>query len=215
VTVETPATLNDKDLDKDARYDKWRTAVWVLAFLLIGAIAWILTTQSADANKQAAASASEKFTLAQQVAAACALKEQADDLGGLCADASAIVKEGPPGSPGVPGPAGDVGPAGPLGPKGEDGVSIVGPSGKDGTSVVGPAGADGTSIVGPSGKNGESVVGPAGPAGVNGESITGPAGPAGTPAFPFGFVFTFDANTFNCTITAQDAIALCTPTPIP
>lgn len=38
----------------------------------------------------------------------------------------------------------------------------------------------------------------------------GPQGPIGPPAFPFTFDFTFDSTTFSCTITASDALALCT-----
>ncbi|MGV8973205.1 MAG: hypothetical protein ACOH10_12860 [Rhodoglobus sp.] len=182
---EKPLVTNDGDLDRAARADKWRIVAVVLAFLLAGAVTWSLVTSTSSAKDRALSEASQKFTLAQQVAAACAVKEQADDLGGLCASATQIVKEGPAGSPGLQGPPGHPGPQGPLGPKGEVGAlgfqGIQGAQGVQGLNgLAGPQG-----IFGEPGQNGSTgPEGPAGPVGANGP--TGAIGPAGTEAGPTG-----------------------------
>ena len=211
MTLETPVTPHNEDLDKADRSDKWRLAVWILVLLLIGALTWILLVQNSNARLQASSEASQKFTLAQQVAAACAVRDQADDLGGLCASAKQIVKEGPVGSPGIQGPPGNVGSQGPLGPKGEPGSQgnqgflgaqgnqgfqgiqgiqgIFGSPGDTGAAgspgVIGPVGAEGK--IGPAGPAGAtSPPGATGPAGAVGPTgPTGPIGPAG-PAGPAG-----------------------------
>ena len=102
---EIPLVTHDEDLDKAARGDRWRILAMILGFLLVGVVAWSLVVSTDNAKARALSEASQKFTLAQQVAAACAIKEQADDLGGLCASAKQIVKEGPIGSPGTSGSA--------------------------------------------------------------------------------------------------------------
>lgn len=179
MTLETPAKPHNEDLDRADRLDKWRGFALLLALLLVAAVTWTLLTQSNSAKIQAASEASQKFTLAQQVAAACAIKERADDLGGLCAKATQLVKEGPSGSTGIQGPPGDVGAQGPLGPKGEQGVQgVQGNPGVQG--LLGPQG-----IFGKQGDSG--TAGAPGIAGTNGEpGVAGPVGPAGTAGGPAG-----------------------------
>lgn len=214
MTLDESAKPHNEDLDKDDRLDKWRTIAWILSLLLVGAGIWILLEQNNSSSKLATSEASQKFTLAQQVAAACAIKTQADDLGGLCESATQIVKEGPAGSPGTQGPPGDTGPQGPLGPKGETvigakgdpGDTVIGPPGE---SIVGPQGPPGESIVGAKGDPGESIVGEKGEPG---ETIVGPqgaTGAAGLPAFPFSFSFEAQNGTYACTITEPDTLATC------
>lgn len=221
MTIETVSTPHNEDLDKDDRLDKWRIAVWVLVLLLIGAITWILIAQGNTANRHASNEASQKFTLAQQVAAACAIKEQADDLGGLCQKAQQLVKEGPAGHTGVQGPPGDIGPQGPLGPKGETGdqgiqglLGAQGLFGKPGdTGAAGAAGSPGEpGVIGPSGSAGaDGVAGPAGVAGAAGSP--GAIGTTGQSAFPFTFDFTTVTGKFTCNVTAPNVITVCTTTP--
>lgn len=180
--------VND-DLDQEDRRERRRWFAFGITILLVVLGTWfVVTSLSADADKQEAAKNSarsqaeaesqEKYTLAQQVAAACALQEQADDLGGLCTRADQIVKEGPSGPSGPPGPEGPPGPQGPpgpLGPKGEKGdTGLAGLLG-----LTGPQGPPGP--VGETGATGETEAqGPPGPAGVDGQDgATGPAGPAG------------------------------------
>lgn len=187
MTSEMPVTSHNEDLDKADRRDRWQPAVWILALLLVGAVTWILIVQTNASNKKASSEASQKFTLAQQVAAACAIKEQADDLGGLCTSANQIVKEGPAGSPGIQGPPGDVGPEGPLGPKGEDGLNgaqgLNGATGSQGLfGKTGIAGANGQAgATGAQGLPGaDGATGPDGPPGATGAiGATGPQGPVG------------------------------------
>lgn len=186
MTLETPATPHNEDLDLADRQDKWRMGTWVLALLLVGAVTWILMVQSNNSKLQAASEASQKFTLAQQVAAACAIKTQADDLGGLCAKAQQLVKEGPAGSAGIQGPPGDVGAQGPLGPKGEQGVQ-----GLQGTQgIFGQAGTTGvTGKIGEPGSKGElGAKGDVGPQGERGEQgapgTTGVIGATGLQGIP-------------------------------
>jgi len=232
---------DNADLDKADRNDKYRYGVWILAALLIGAITWILLVQNGNANDRAAIEASQKFTLAQQVAAACAIKDQKDDLGGLCTKAQQLVKEGPAGSTGAQGDPGATGAQGPLGPKGEQGVQgnqgtqgllgpqgIFGKTGSNGiTGVPGIAGTNGTAgsdgVTGATGKDGQT--GPAGATGADGKDgatgakgdtgVAGPpgvTGPTGANAFPFSFTFKTTLETFNCVITASDAVATCAST---
>lgn len=247
MTPHTPAVPGNEfepdntDLDKADRNDKYRYAVWILAALLIGAVTWILLVQNGNAKDQAASEASQKFTLAQQVAAACALKEQADDLGGLCKKVDKIVQEGPAGSTGAQGDPGAIGAQGPLGPKGEQGSQgnqgvqgllgaqgIFGKTGTQGsTGVPGIAGSNGTAgadgATGSTGADGQT--GPAGATGADGKDgatgakgdtgaagADGATGPTGSDTFPFKFTFKTLTETFNCTIISSDAVATCTST---
>jgi hypothetical protein len=232
VTLETSEPSHNEDLDKDDRFDKWRTTVWVLVLLLVGAVTWALVAQANSANKQASSEASQKFTLAQQVAAACAVKEQADDLGGLCASATQIVKEGPAGIAGIQGPQGLLGPKGEPGEPGNPGFQgiqgipglvgaqgIFGEQGATGvagaTGATGATGKDGVSGISgidgaPGVTGGTGLTGATGATGLDGiPGQTGPSGAPGQPAFPFSFSFTAQKITYDCTITAQAALAVC------
>lgn len=214
---ETPPVTHDADLDRADRNDKWRLATALLGLALVVAIAWAMYSANTASQNRAISESSQKFTLAQQVAAACAIKTQADDLGGLCSSAQQIVKEGPAGSPGLAGPPGDTGPQGPLGPKGEQGVQgfqgLTGAAGLQG--IFGKTGDQGiTGPVGAAGSNGADgnagavgALGPTGPAGANGLpgaiGATGPAGPAGqTPTAMSCVENPATPGAFDCTVTA-------------
>lgn len=177
---ENRATV--KKEDQYARRDKV-TAIAIVLFVLLGtALAiWLLQdneskTEETDAAKQAT------YSLAQQVAAACVDPKAKTELGALCQDAQAIVKEGPPGPAGPVGPPGPPGEQGPMGPQGVQGlqgpVGPPGPSGKPG--VDGVAGAPGEpGAVGEPGTDGQDGAtgpqgepGPAGPAGADGQDGT-------------------------------------------
>ena len=216
---EVPATSHNEDLDKADRLDKWRRIAIGLALLLVAAVTWSLFAQNNSARIQAASEASQKFTLAQQVAAACAIKEQADDLGGLCQKAQQLVKEGPAGSAGVQGPPGDVGAQGPLGPKGEPGVQgnhgiqgIIGPQGLQGLLGEGVAGASGS--VGPQGDPGEA--GPAGLPGADGApGAPGASAPTISGIDCGGTVLTITIHLSNGTSYSVACSPIPTPAPTP
>lgn len=169
-------------------------AVWVLALLLVGAISWLLISSNSKNEDKALSEASQKFTLAQQVAAACAVKEQADDLGGLCAKADQLVREGPAGVEGLQGPPGDTGPQGPLGPKGEQGT--IGATGSQGLiGATGLQGLIGATGIGKDGSTG--LQGLIGATGIGKDGSTGPIGPVG-PAGPAGATGVVALNTVGC-----------------
>lgn len=214
---------DNTDIDSTARMKRW-VAILAIAILLIAGAVTILFVQGKDkstdrAQTTASKASEEKYTLAQQVAAACAVKDSANDLGGLCTKADQIIKDGPSGPTGPIGPPGPAGPEGPLGPKGSTGdVGPAGPAGPtgntgptgarglQGTAGVagkdGAAGADGqpgaVGDAGPAGSTGPAgdtgAQGPSGPAGPQGEpGATGPQGPAGEagPAGTSAYPFTF------------------------
>lgn len=193
------------DLDRSDRNDKWRLTAGLLALALVIAIAWTMWAANTTSQNKATSEASQKYTLAQQVAAACALTTRTGDLGGLCQSAQQIVKEGPPGSPGLAGPPGATGPQGPLGPKGDQGIQGF-------TGMAGAAGSQGTfgktgdqGVVGPSGERGttgaDGTPGATGPAGG-----TGPAGPAGADGLPGPIGATGPAGADGQTPTAMTCV---------
>lgn len=221
------------DLDRADRNDKWRLLTLLLAILLIGAIGWAMYSGGQSSSRRAVSEASQKYTLAQQVAAACALKDQAGDLGGLCQSAKQIVKDGPQGSPGLQGPPGDTGPQGPLGPKGDQGfrgdqgLGQIGAAGLPGTTgtagLNGAPGAAGTAgLNGTAGADGlkgvdgaAGATGAAGPVGAVGPAgATGAVGPAGASAYPFTFTFVITGPrttwTVTCVMTAPGVVSTCT-----
>lgn len=180
-----PSKHGADDLDAQARAERLRAIFVVLGIIIAAVLLFFGGRATNRAEDQAVAEAGAKFTLAQQVAAACAAKSGADDLGGICQSANQIVKAGPAGSTGAQGvqgiqgnegSAGIPGGQGPLGPKGEQGVAglqgIAGLLGQPGLTgaigAAGTAGADST-LRGPDG--------PQGPAGVDGQA--GPIGVAG------------------------------------
>lgn len=239
MTPENTTVSHDEDLDRADVLDKWRLVAGGVVILLLVSVVWLVMAQNKTANttagilkaqsaadkNRASSEASQKYTLAQQVAAACAISGNEDDLGGLCTSAKDIVREGPSGSPGIQGPPGATGPQGPLGPKGEQGVQgnqgILGKQGIFGkvgdTGVAGPSGPTGT--LGEPGTDGSP--GTDGTDGVDGKDGTdgtdGSRGPAGPVAFPFTFTFNPPlpaTETYTCTITTSDAAATCvTSTP--
>lgn len=183
-----PVAPDNSDLEHQDKVEALRT-VAVIGFIVLVALALFFGGRATNEAKDAAnTQAQDKYTLAQQVAAACAMSQQAEDLGGLCARADQIVEEGPKGDPGASGPQGPQGPQGPIGPKGDPGTDgsvgspgaqgAAGQNGKPGASGAqgdpGVAGADGaTGATGPAGPAG--AAGPAGPVGPQ-----GPSGPSGS-----------------------------------
>lgn len=226
------------DIDATTRMKRWVAALAIAVLVVAGAVS-VLFVQNRDdettkAQNSATQSDQEKLTLAQQVAAACAMKDSADDLGGLCAKADSIVQngpsgpQGPEGGIGPQGPAGPQGPEGPLGPKGEQGIQgargVQGPAGALGTKgEAGPVGESGTDgSTGPAGEPG--ATGPSGPPGPQGEpGATGPKGDTGDPgtsAYPFTFSFTIDQGplqdkTYTCTLEEPGTPVTCTESPTP
>lgn len=179
--------IHNEDLDQQDRRDvrtKWVVGLALIACILLGALLALAT----DRSQQSAENAdSQKLSLAQQVAAACA-RPDVDDvtLRPLCDNAKKIIKQGDSGPQGPPGPIGLQGPQGPPGLNGlngADGVNGVngkgGPAGANGVSGTdggpGPAGTDGSP--GPAGADGadgaQGPVGPAGPAGADGKDGRG------------------------------------------
>jgi hypothetical protein len=234
MVAEPPLVTHDEDLDRAARGDRWRLAAILLAGLLILAAAWSFYAMNTVAQNKATAEASAKYTLAQQVAAACAVKDQAGDLGGLCQSANQIVSQGTaglpgtqgiPGIPGLSGAQGITGAQGPLGPKGIQGIQgvtgLMGPQGIFGVpgsqGTVGAAGATGTvgakGDTGPAGTPGaDGAKGDHGPAGTNGTN--GAPGADGRSAYPFTFTFTStNDQTWTCTLPAAGAPGTCTEVP--
>lgn len=181
---ETRASL--KAEAREARRDRL-TILAIIMFVVFASVLglWLArSNESKDEETQQAKAAA--YTLAQEVAAACA-GPAIDDaaLKALCDDAKQIVKQGPPG------PEGPIGPPGPPGPQGVQGVQGVpgppgprgprGEAGEDGTDgapgapgEVGESGTDGQDgAPGPAGPQGEpGPVGPEGPAGADGEDGT-------------------------------------------
>lgn len=221
--------VDNSDLDRQDRNERLRTVV-VVAFVVLCALALFFGGRATNrAQTEADQQAQQKYTLAQQVAAACAMKERADDLGGLCTKANSIVKEGPQGDVGPAGPIGPVGPQGPqgpegpIGPKGEDGAAgKTGQNGEAGATgaqgdpgVAGADGADGAQgPAGPAGPQGEpGPKGEQGPAGAKGE--TGSAGPAGPAGYPDSFEITVGPQgnpvTYVCTDPDGDHDYTCSP----
>jgi hypothetical protein len=228
--VELPST-DDSDLDRAQWQKKLLTAVIIAVLVLTGAVVWLWINAAGRNENRATVAATEaqqeKYTLAQQVAAACAVKDKEDDLGGLCVKADQIVREGPRGPSGPEGPIGPVGPIGPqgepgpqgpegpLGPKGDKGdAGAAGATGAPGTAgsdgISGPAGPAGSE--GPPGPQGEpGATGPAGPTGPQGDE--GPRGPAGYPA---SFTFTTSGigpggdTTYTCSDPDGDREYTCT-----
>lgn len=168
------------DLDDQARAERWTKIAVALAIGLAAVLLVLGGRATNTAQSQALNEASQKYTLAQQVAAACAMTDKAADLGGLCTTAEAVVQAGPAGSQGIQGVAGAnglngiqgiPGQQGPLGPKGEQGIQgLLGKPGLQG--LLGGPGADST-IPGPQGPKGDT--GPAGEA----STIPGPKGAKG------------------------------------
>ncbi len=191
----TPFEQNiDEDIEAEERREsahRWLAAAAVfVAGVLIALWVGYSINESQDSEKKAQAQTTEargqadqaqaeKFTLAQQVAAACA----ADDLDPavqtqLCRDAQQVVREGPRGAQGIPGVQGIQGVQGIPGADGRNGQD-----GADGnTGAAGPAGVDGApGAEGPAGPAGaDGAPGPAGPAGADGkDGADGAVGPAG------------------------------------
>jgi type II secretory pathway pseudopilin PulG len=198
--------VDNTDLDRSDRNDRWRLATLLLGILLVAALTWALFSSARVSANNAATSKAQTFSLAQQVAAACAGHAPASDMVTLCAKASTITKGGPAPAAGPPGDVGAQGSPGPPGLSGAD-SSVPGPQGPAGrdSTVAGPSGSvGGNSIVpGPAGANGAAgaagAVGPVGPAGADSTvagptgatGATGPAGVAGEP--PVSWTFT-DGN---------------------
>lgn len=102
MTEDVQLESHDDDLDKAARQDRQQRLIWILVALLLGATVWILMAQSSASKYQAQLEARQKYTLAQEIADACSDHDAGVDLSGLCASATVIVKEGPPGPAGPP-----------------------------------------------------------------------------------------------------------------
>lgn len=188
VTVRNKHGSGD-DLDQQARAERLRAVIVTGVVLMAGLMLFLGGRATSQAEERAAAQAGAKFTLAQQVASACAAKTGADDLGGICQSATQIVKAGPAGTAGiqgiqgvqgVDGLTGLAGLQGPLGPKGEQGVTgLTGSQGIAGLlGKAGVAGADSTlqgpqGLQGPAGADGQAgPIGATGAAGVPGKTPT-------------------------------------------
>lgn len=202
--LEDAVLTDDKlrTLEEEERRDRRRNRLILAAIFILGcAVAlWVgaSISQSQDATKKADTSATqakaaadqsqaEKFTLAQQVAAACAGGTLDKDVQTqLCRDAQQITKEGPRGAQGIPGVQGIQGVQGVPGVDGLDGKD--GLNGKDGaTGPKGESGKDGAQgPAGPAGEPGkDGAQGPAGPPGADGkDGAVGPQGPAGEDGQP-------------------------------
>ena len=141
-------------------------------------------TTAVVAEDKADQAQAEKFTLAQQVAAACAGGDLDEDVQTqLCSNAREVVKEGPRGAQGIPGIQGVQGVPGEDGKQGPQGVQgVPGTAGTDGApGEKGETGAQGEA--GPAGPEGQQgPPGPEGPAGKDG--AVGPQGPAGRDGQP-------------------------------
>lgn len=231
IEAELPDVEDNADLDRAERAEKRRWAAFAVTVLASVLLTWFTVSslndevaqqERATSSAQSAADveAQAKYTLAQQVAAACVDPATREGLGGLCETAKGIVLEGPegPSGPAGPeGPPGPQGPPGPLGPKGDPGST--GATGKAGTpGGPGPAGPPGTDGVdgepggpGPQGETG--ATGPEGPPGPAGQDGTdGTNGTDGRDAVPFSFTFTAQNGTvYNCTVNT-DRVGTCTET---
>lgn len=179
-------SLEEQEIEE--RHEKHRNRIIIAVVFLLGvAVAlWMGSlinrsqTGEEKAQQQTEQAQTEKYNLAQQVAAACADESREsldeDTYTRLCTDAQTIVKAGPRGAQGVPGPQGVQGIQGPQGVPGINGVDgRPGQDGEDGAQgPPGPAGADGkdgaTGPQGPPGADGkDGAVGPQGPAGADGQ----------------------------------------------
>ena len=215
----TPTPTSNADLDQGDRRSKILTALAVALALLVGALGWYLGQDATNsANKEASAKA-QTFSLAQQVAAACASKDILTDMSTLCDKAKIIAKEGPAGAAGPPG---DQGAQGATGATGADG--LIGPIGIQGAN--GAQGVQGTQgiigLTGITGSNGDAgAQGPAGakgdtgapgaPSGIKGDpGIQGIQGNPGS-AYPFEFTFTVKGETIVCVFPAAATPGVCTP----
>ena len=221
--------IEHDDLSKDDRSDKIRI-MGVSAFVILAMIlVFFGGRQTNQARDEALVEASQKFTLAQQVAAACAVEDTAADLGGICPKVAKIVEQGPTGSIGKQGLPGNTGPQGPLGPAGVQGVQgVQGVRGLIGTTgLVGDLGATGSSgATGDTGATGSpgapgtpGEVGGTGAAGSPGaDGAVGAPGIPGTPgvsAFPFTFAFIVPLGAvpnqpISCTLVQPATPATCT-----
>lgn len=209
------AGIHNEDLDQQDRRDartKWAVGLALIACVLLGALLALATDRS---QQSAENSDSQKLSLAQQVAAACARPDVNDaTLKPLCDNAKNIIKRGDSGPQGPPGPVGLQGPQGDPGLNGLNGRDATdaqvarsvnsycsvrngclgpqGPAGRDGTD-----GADG--VNGVDGLNGvDGVDGAPGPAGPKGDTgAVGPAGPAGSDGRGITSVQCIDDETAN------------------
>jgi len=208
---------DDSDLDRGALVDRYRTIVVVLALIIAAGLAWYLGTSAKDSANQEATAKAQTFSLAQEVAAACASPEVTADMADLCQSAKVITKDGPAGAAGPPGDKGAQGATGFPGKDGAPGLNglpgVIGPAGPPG--VNGTNGLDGaTGSTGATGATGpKGVDGPAGPAGPAG--ATGATGETGATGTTNPFTFTFDTSgkpgLYTCTITPPAEAAVCNP----
>lgn len=193
----------DDTFDDEDRRDRWRNIAILAVIFLSGVLValWVgflisdsqeeeakATTTAVRADQEATEARAEKYTLAQQVAAACAGGTLDEDVQTqLCSDAREVVKEGPRGAQGIPGIQGVQGVPGKDGAQGEQGVQGV-------PGAAGANGADGSpGETGPQGATGEQ--GPQGPTGPQGEpGAIGPAGPPGKDGQPPYSWLVFDEN---------------------
>ena len=218
---------DDTDLDRGALVDRYRTIVVVLALIIAAGLAWYLGTSAKDSANQEATAKAQTFSLAQEVAAACASPEVTADMADLCQSANVITKDGPAGAAGPPGDKGAQGATGFPGKDGAPGLNglpgAIGPAGPPGvngldgaTGPAGPVGATGaTGATGPKGADG-----PAGPVGATGDpgtpsTVPGPTGETGATGTTSPFTFTFDTSgkpgPYTCTITPPAEAAVCKP----
>lgn len=197
-------TIGPVDLEQieaEEHREKIRNRVIIALIFLVGVavalwVGYLLNSEQNTVDKAEAKTEqvqAEKFSLAQQIAEACASKDgtslDAETYDRLCADARTIVREGPQGAQGVPGIQGPQGIQGEQGLQGAQGIR--GPPGIDGTDgvdgAVGPQGEKGeTGDTGPQGPQGEKgdtgAQGPQGETGATG--AVGPQGPAGANGQP-------------------------------
>lgn len=226
---------SNEDLDQQDRKDrrtKWLIILGLAVAVLLGAL---LALASDRSQRDATNSESQKLSLAQQVAAACARPDVNDaTLKPLCDNADRIIdqgaSQGKQGPPGIPGLRGEQGPPGLDGINGKDGRDGTdGRNGMDGTDgppgdngKAGTNGADGSNGTnglngadgqpGPPGADGQP--GPPGKDGTNGTD--GAKGDPGDPAYPFTFTFTVpdygippEDRTYECTIIQPDEPVTC------
>jgi len=203
---------DNSDLDRGATIDRYRTIVVVLALIIAAGLAWYLGVSAKDSANSEATAKAATFSLAQEVAAACASPEVTLDLSDLCQSAQNVTKDGPAGAAGPPGDKGAQGATGFPGKDGATGATgLTGPP-----SVNGINGVDGA--IGASGANGSTgATGGNGIDGTNGtngiDGTNGADGAAGTSAYPFTFSFTTvgQPGTYTCTLNSSTEPAVCTP----
>jgi hypothetical protein len=218
--LQHTAILDEEDA-REERHERWRTYLPLALIMLGGVIValWVgysisesqkeqvkaktTAVKAIDAADQAQA---EKYTLAQQVAAACAGGTLDPEIQTqLCSDARQVVKEGPQGAQGIPGIQGVQGVKGEQGIPGKNGADgAPGPKGDTGASGVnGKDGLPGEKgDVGAVGEKGETgATGPQGPPGPKGDTGgIGPQGPPGKDGQPpvSWTVENADGSTTNC-----------------